>query len=58
MGRSGVSPEQAVRRQEVLASIGRALKGGYVTVEPLSERLSELVRKIQQPSSGSEAEQP
>ena len=58
MGRNGASPEQAARKKEVLASIGRALNEVYVAVEPLSERLSELVRKIQQPPSDSEAERP
>jgi hypothetical protein len=55
MGRNGVSQERTAQRKEVLASIGRALKEAYRVAEPLSDRLSELVTKIEQSSSESEA---
>jgi hypothetical protein len=54
MGRNGVSPEKTARRREVLASIGRELKAKYPATQPLSDRLSELVRKIEQSASESE----
>jgi hypothetical protein len=47
MGRNGVSPEKAARRKEILASIGRELRKKYQATQPLSDRLSELVRKIE-----------
>jgi hypothetical protein len=56
MGRNDVSPEKAARRREVLASIGRALKEQYVPAQLLSDRLCELVRKIEQSSGESESE--
>jgi hypothetical protein len=41
--------EKAVRTKEVLASIGRGLREQYNAPQPpLSERLAELVRKIEQ----------
>jgi hypothetical protein len=41
--------EKAARTKEVLASIGRGLRGQYnAPLPPLSERLAELVRKIEQ----------
>jgi hypothetical protein len=49
MGRKSMSPEEAARRQDVLASIGRALKEQYDAPQPpVSERLAELVKKIEQ----------
>lgn len=58
MGRTGVSQERTARRKEVLASIGRALRGAYLSAGPLPDRLSELVMKIEQSASESEAKQP
>jgi hypothetical protein len=41
--------EKAVRTKEVLASIGRGLREQYDAPQPpLSERLGELVREIEQ----------
>jgi hypothetical protein len=40
--------ERAARTKEVLASIGRGLREQYDAPQPLSERLAELVRKIEQ----------
>jgi hypothetical protein len=41
--------EKAARTKEVLASIGRGLREQYnAPLPPLSERLAELVRKIEQ----------
>jgi hypothetical protein len=40
--------EKATRAREVLASIGGELRRLYDAPQPLSERLAELVRKIEQ----------
>ena len=40
--------EKAARTREVLAAIGRGLRERYDAPKPLSERLAELVRKIEQ----------
>jgi hypothetical protein len=40
--------EKAARTREVLASIGRGLREKYEAPQPLSKRLDELVRKIEQ----------
>ena len=41
--------ENAARTKEVLASIGRGLREQYAAPQPpLTERLAELVRKIEQ----------
>jgi hypothetical protein len=58
MGRNGVSQVRAARRKEVLASIGRGLRDAYRAAEPLSDRLSALVSKIQQSAGESEADPP
>jgi hypothetical protein len=42
---------RAARRQEVLASIGRELRNHYDSPQPLSDRLAELVRKIERSAS-------
>jgi hypothetical protein len=43
-----MSREKAARRKEVLASIGQGLREQYSAPQPPSERLAELVRKIEQ----------
>jgi hypothetical protein len=44
--------EQAARTKEILASIGRGLREQYNAPQPpLTERLAELVRKIEQSSN-------
>ena len=51
MGRKSafLSREKAARTKEVLASIGRGLREQYeAPLQPLSECLAELVRKIEQ----------
>jgi hypothetical protein len=40
--------EKAARTREVLPSIGQELRKPYDAPQPLSERLAELVRKIEQ----------
>jgi hypothetical protein len=40
--------EEAARTREALASMGRELRKQYDDPQPLSERLAELVRKIEQ----------
>jgi hypothetical protein len=40
--------EEAAPTREVLAFIGRGLREQYAAPQPLSERLAELVRKIEQ----------
>jgi hypothetical protein len=55
MGRNGVSQERAARSKEFLASIGRALRGAYLAAEPLPDRLSELVTKIERSAGDSKA---
>ena len=48
-GKSALSlREKAARNREFLASLGRALREQYDAPQPLSERLAELVRKIEQ----------
>jgi hypothetical protein len=39
---------QAARAFEALASIGRQMRREYDVAQPLTDRLSELVRKIEQ----------
>jgi hypothetical protein len=53
MHRSGIllSPENADRMRQVRAEIGRRLRQHYDAGErPMSDRLADLVRKIQRPS--------
>jgi hypothetical protein len=40
--------EEAARTRAVLASIGRGLRQRYGALQPLSERLAELMTKIEQ----------
>jgi hypothetical protein len=54
MATNGVSQEKATRRKELLASIGRRLRESCLAAEPLSNRLSELVRNIEQSASESQ----
>jgi hypothetical protein len=49
--------EEAARTRAVLATIGRGLRQRYDAPQPLSERLAELVRKIEQ-STCEKIEQP
>lgn len=45
--------DKAARANEVLASIGRAVREQYAApLQPLSKRLAELVRKIEQSTTG------
>jgi hypothetical protein len=46
--------EEAARTRAVLASIGRGLRQRYGAPQPVTERLAELMRKIEQ--SANEAE--
>jgi hypothetical protein len=43
-----LSREEADCMKQVLAAIGRALRGQYDTAEPLPDRLADLVRKMEQ----------
>jgi hypothetical protein len=40
--------EKAARREELLASIARALRERSTPTQPLSERLAELLKEIEQ----------
>jgi hypothetical protein len=39
--------ERAAHRAQMLALIGRLLREGYDTAQPLPDRLSDIVRKIE-----------
>jgi hypothetical protein len=56
--RAASSQEQAERIKHAQASIGRRLREEYDVTEPLPERLADLVRKIEQPTSESQSESP
>ena len=46
-----LSRDKAVPTREVLAFLGRGLREQYEAPQPLSERLAELVRTIEQSTS-------
>jgi hypothetical protein len=47
--RAASSREKAARVTETQATIGRAMRRAYDVSQPLTHRLSDLVRKIEQP---------
>jgi hypothetical protein len=46
--KTSLGPEETLVRRQVLASIGRSLRGGYDIEQPLPDRLANLVRQIAQ----------
>jgi hypothetical protein len=56
-GNRASSREKAARATEVQASIGRAMRLVYDVSQPLPDRLSDLVRKIEQPQPAGDKSQ-
>ena len=50
-----LSREKALRRAEVRASIGQALRDFYEAPRPMPDRLVELMRTIEQPTGERQA---
>jgi hypothetical protein len=50
--RASLFREKAARVTEAQASIGRAMRLVYDVSQPLTDRLADLVSKIEQPQSG------
>ena len=48
-----LSREKAAHREEMLTSIGQLLRREFDVAEPVPDRLSDLVKELEQPSSKS-----
>jgi hypothetical protein len=52
------SREKAARREDLLAAIGRGLREHYAGAQPLSDRLTELLKQIKRSTGEREAQVP
>ena len=50
---ASLTREKAAHREEMLTSIGQLLRREFDVAEPVPDRLSDLVKELEQPSSKS-----
>ena len=54
---NALSREKAAHRKQALATIGQKLRQEYDVAQPMPDRLSDLVKEIEQSTSESRVEQ-